>query len=377
MRVIILVTHLLGTGHLSRMITLAKAFNRAGHQLKIISGGKPAPHLDADGFDLEQLPSVSSDGVNFTRLLDENGQDVCDKRMLKRKSNIKEILESFKPNVFITELYPFGRRVLGDEFLSALEAAKALNERPLILASVRDILAAPSSPAKAEKSEQVIYNHYDGVLVHGDNNVVALGDSWPHTSRLNSYLTYTGYVADKVDHVPLIESDDGHNEVIVTAGGGPVGEKLTKAAILAAQSPDNMLVWRVLIGGGKDLPVVDHPNLIIERVRNDYKQLISRAACSVSQLGYNTALDLVSAKVPAVIVPFEEGGETEQITRAQLFCPKFGWQIIREQNINAKLLNNAVSVAISGKDNHQTMNINGADNTVVLVDDMVRMQRHV
>ena len=41
-----------------------------------------------------------------------------------------------------------------------------------------------------------------------------------------------------------------------------------------------------------------------------------RAAISVSQCGYNTALDIIRAGVPAVVVPFDENGDTEQTVRA-------------------------------------------------------------
>ncbi|MFC6588488.1 hypothetical protein ACFQDZ_15780 [Sulfitobacter pacificus] len=39
MKVMIVVTHLLGTGHLTRAVTLAQAFQEAGHRPIVISGG--------------------------------------------------------------------------------------------------------------------------------------------------------------------------------------------------------------------------------------------------------------------------------------------------------------------------------------------------
>ena len=69
MNVLIAVTHLLGTGHLARALTLARAFVAQGHKVQILSGGGPAPQLDHSGVDLLQLPPLRSDGVDFTRLL--------------------------------------------------------------------------------------------------------------------------------------------------------------------------------------------------------------------------------------------------------------------------------------------------------------------
>ena len=72
-RVAILVTHLLGTGHLSRSLILARALRDAGLAPLLISGGMPTAHLDMSGVDFVQLPPVRSDGTSFTRLLDSAG----------------------------------------------------------------------------------------------------------------------------------------------------------------------------------------------------------------------------------------------------------------------------------------------------------------
>jgi predicted glycosyltransferase len=42
-----------------------------------------------------------------------------------------------------------------------------------------------------------------------------------------------------------------------------------------------------------------------------------RARASLSQCGYNSALDLVASGVPALVVPYEAPGENEQRVRAE------------------------------------------------------------
>ena len=64
MTVIIVVTHLLGSGHLARALVLAKAFAAAGHKMILVSGGMPVAHLDTNGIEFMQLPPVRSDGVD-------------------------------------------------------------------------------------------------------------------------------------------------------------------------------------------------------------------------------------------------------------------------------------------------------------------------
>lgn len=86
MKALIVVTHLLGTGHLSRALTLGRAFGAAGHDVTIASGGMPAPQLDQSGVTMLQLPPVRSDGTNFTRLLDATGQEVSARTMAARRA---------------------------------------------------------------------------------------------------------------------------------------------------------------------------------------------------------------------------------------------------------------------------------------------------
>ena len=73
MRVMIVVTHLLGTGHLVRALNIARACVDAGHSVTLVSGGMPVVHLDFTGVNLVQLPPLRSDGVDFTRLLTSDG----------------------------------------------------------------------------------------------------------------------------------------------------------------------------------------------------------------------------------------------------------------------------------------------------------------
>ena len=56
MKVFIAVTHLLGTGHLARALTLGRAFAGAGHDVLIASGGTPVPQFGTEGLHLAQLP---------------------------------------------------------------------------------------------------------------------------------------------------------------------------------------------------------------------------------------------------------------------------------------------------------------------------------
>ncbi|WP_037310990.1 glycosyltransferase family protein [Ruegeria halocynthiae] len=350
MKVMIVVTHLLGTGHLSRALTLGRAFVQDGHETLVVSGGMPAPQLDSSGMDLLGLPPLRSDGTDFTRLLTQAGE-VADAAYLQaRETALVAALQSFAPDVLITELFPFGRRSLAAEFGATLEAAQKMPRRPIVLGSIRDILAPPSKPSKAERTEDVVCRHYDGVLVHSDQSIVPLDISWPVSERLRPRLFYTGFVAPRPP-VPHPEAA-GKGEILVSAGGGSVGQPIFRAAIEAARKMPNRR-WRLLVGGQDAAtrieflkPLVGDAPVTLEPVRPDFRQMLPHAAASVSMCGYNTALDILQSGTAAVFIPFDDGNEVEQSLRGQSLSDLSAIEVLTSQNLDGDSLARAVDKVI-------------------------------
>ena len=376
MKVLIVVTHLLGTGHLSRALTLGRAFAGAGHCVTIASGGMPAPQLNHSGVTLLQLPALRSDGTNFTRLLDADGQEAGTAMINARRAALINAL-GLAPDILITELFPFGRRMLSEEFLLLLEAASALPRRPVILSSIRDILAPPSKPSKVSRADEIIARFYDAVLVHCDPRGTPLEQSWPVSDSLREKLRYTGYVAPP----PSGPHPDraGKGEVLVSAGGGAVGTNLFKTAIDAARLMPARR-WRLLVGGGdapdriEALKAQNPPaGTTIEPARPDFRQMLYHAAASVSMCGYNTALDLLQAGTSAVLVPFDAGQEVEQGLRAQSLAALPGMSVLRNADLTPRALCDAVERVIGDPPHGETsLRFDGAAQTVALATGMAK-----
>ena len=138
MKVMIVVTHLLGTGHLSRALTLGRAFAEQDHEVFMVSGGMPAPQLDTRGLSFLNLPPLRSDGTDFTRLLDQSGTVADPAYFAARTNALTQAVRSFGPQILITELYPFGRRRFAFELLPLIERVRAEGGR--VFSSVRDLL---------------------------------------------------------------------------------------------------------------------------------------------------------------------------------------------------------------------------------------------
>lgn len=343
MKISIAVTHLLGAGHLTRAATLARVFMQAGHDVQLISGGQPAPHIKTDDLNLIQLPAVRSDGVDFSRLLDVDGATVDAPWLEARAALAEAAIRGFGPDVFITELFPFGRRQLRDEFLRMIEAAGAAK----ICASVRDILAPPSKPKKEAYAREVVEAHYDVVMVHSDPAVVPLETSWPVADDWRDKLRYTGFLTPG----PLPAAASNPRDVIVSAGGGSVGRGVFLAAVEAAHLLPE-LSFHILVGGVDAAEVVMRlregapANVLIEPARKDFRGLLAAAKVSVSMCGYNTSMDLLQSGVPSVIVPFDDGDEKEQSLRAQALAQLEGVSVLTSDALSAEALAERVKVLL-------------------------------
>ena len=111
--------------------------------------------------------------------------------------------------------------------------------------------------------------------------------------------------------------------MLISAGGGAVGERLLRAA-LAARPVSRYAAAPWLLVGGHNLPAATFDLLAadlpagcaLERYRPDLAALMGRCEVSVSQAGYNTVVEGLAAGARMVLVPFAAGEEDEQEQRA-------------------------------------------------------------
>lgn len=379
MKLLFVVTHLLGSGHLSRILTLGRRFAQEGHHVCVASGGMPVPQLDHTSIELIQLPPLRSDGVDFTNLLDVDGVTADAQYLQTRSEALSEALTQLQPDVLITELFPFGRRSLKHEFQKLLEQARKI-ETPLILGSIRDILAPPSKQSKADFADQMVTDFYDGILVHAKADVTPLSLSWPVSDKLAPFLFYTGFVAPSPP-VPHPQKA-GDQEIIISAGGGDVGTSLFNVA-LQAGALDPTYKWRILIGGVNaehqitELRAKAPKNVVIEAARPDFRQMLNHAKASVSMCGYNTAMDVLQTGVSAVFVPFDAGGEVEQTLRAKALSDQPNITVLANADLTPGTLLSAIESSVrSSRSIPSSDGFDGAANSVKIIAKMLNDRKY-
>lgn len=353
-RALFYVQHLLGIGHLKRAATLSRALESAGFSVTIVSGGKTVPGLNIGEASFVQLSPMRSADEHFAVMLDDDDRPIDESYRLARRDKLLETVRVLKPDLVLTELFPFGRRHLRSEIIPMLELARNQTPRPTIVCSVRDILVEPSKPERGPEMVATVKQYYDRVLVHGDPSLVPFDKTFPLAAEIADRLSYTGYIVDPPPD-GAVGRDLGRGEVIVSAGGGALSEPLLTAAIAArAKTRLKDAVWRLLAGPSLPEPVFERlrgdaeEGIIVERARADFTSLLANCALSISQGGYNTVMDVLAANVRSVIAPYAGGKETEQTLRASLLSKRGNLQVVWEQDLSADSLAQAVEAALDG-----------------------------
>jgi predicted glycosyltransferase len=329
-RIFFYVQHLLGIGHLKRAAAIARALAEAGASVDFVLGGAPVSGIAPAGVRVVQLPPAIASDAQFTNLLDEHGNKVDETWKAWRRGALLTAFAEAKPDIVLLEMYPFGRRQFRFELLPLLDCVAGLFPKPLVAVSVRDILVDKGRMDRAHEAVDIVNKHVDLVLVHGDPHLTRFDLTFPLAAAIADRLAYTGFVVEKpVAADPF--GDRAGGEILVSAGGGAVGFPLLSAAIRAKRlTRHRHHRWRIVTGANLpaakraelDKLAAGDPDIAIEGFRNDFGKLLAACRLSVSQGGYNTVMELIASRCPAVVVPFAEGGESEQTLRARMLVER-------------------------------------------------------
>lgn len=385
-RILFYVQHLLGIGHQKRAATLTRAMEAAGLAVTFVSGGEPVRGLDTGMAEFVQLPPCRAVDKYFKVLVDSAGNRIDDAWKQRRADLLRSIVARLRPDVVMVEMFPFGRRQLRFELLPMLEAAHALDPRPAILSSVRDILVEPPKPERRVEMLERARQLFDAVLVHGDPTLVSFDQTFPQAREIADLIRYTGYVvtdraqagngdAEQADADGTLPGED---EVVVSSGGGAVSEPMLRAVLGAhplSRAKDT--TWRILVG--HNLPqdrfealAADAPQgVVVERARTDFPVLLKRCRLSISQGGYNTIMEVLAANARAVMVPYAGGLETEQTLRTRLLSERGLIQTVAEDELSPALMAEAIDRALAmPRPGDVGIDMDGAENTARIVAEM-------
>jgi predicted glycosyltransferase len=360
MKIFVYCQHVLGIGHLFRALEICKALK--GHAVVLITGGPPI------AIDLPEhvrsfcLPQLQMDS-GFRGLLSADQQRSVDQIKEQRQQALFTLFEKETPDIFLVELYPFGRKAFRFELDPVLEA---ISEKRLasckVICSVRDILVEKEDQQRHENRALKILNQFfDAILVHSDPKLIRLEETFFRADDLKIPVVYTGFIAQQCpagarkkirDQLGL---DGGQKLIITSAGGGSVGSVLLESVVNAFQriAGDNIHYLRIYTGpyiaesDFESLRRRTRQRVFVGKFSADFLSYLAAADLSISMAGYNTSMNILATRVRALVWPFSQN--QEQIMRADRLAGIGALKVITRQDLAPQRLERLIDRSLSLK----------------------------
>ncbi len=322
MKIIVYCQHVLGVGHFFRTLEILKALD--AHDIVLVTGGDLLPASLPGHVRQVCLPGLMMD-ERFSRLYSvDSGQGVEDVKK-ERQQILAQLVLTERPDLFLVELYPFGRKAFRfelDPVLSLIAKEATLDCR--VVCSLRDILVEKEDARSHEtRVVNTLNRWFDAVLIHSDPRLIRLDTSFSRIHEIRVPMLYTGFITPLPDPVtvgkvrPALGIGPDQFLVVASAGGGTVGVTLLQAALLAHGLLPNRRKVRMIVLTGpymekksvSGLCSLAGEGVMVEPFWTDFISLVAAADLSISMAGYNTCMNLVAAGVPSLVWPFDQNRE--------------------------------------------------------------------
>lgn len=358
-------------GHPTRLWALIKALKKKNPLIEIvILAGGDAPVLlpmqkKATIYSLPYSWDKKAIHIEKRRLFYERivASGKLNQMLEKRITMMMDVLASFKPDVFLTEFFP-----LGEEFWTF--------EIPLLLDrcwSKKTFKVIGSSGYLSYQSQMYehIQQYYDEILIHSPKEFdegfidfipIRLGKTIRKTIQdFREKITFTSFMMDTQRDKRMIKAIrdknifDEKNLVFVSRGGGIVNKELiVSCCLLAKKRTDLFFViccgpatsdqeWGVYERLCKENKNID---LIRQLSLKEFDQYIFASDVCIAMSGYNTAIRLLYAKKPCVIIPHVS---FEQCWRAKQMGKYLPVEILSSQGITTTQLSQALDKVLLKK----------------------------
>ena len=380
MKIVFYCQHVLGLGHFFRTREICEKLK--DHDVILVSGGE-RPELPLPGHVREvRLSGLMMDKDFKNMFSTEKGKQIETVKK-ERQKMLFQLFEEISPDVFMIELYPFGRKAFRFELDPILDRIRD-GSLPAcqVVCSLRDVLVEKTDAEKYEDRVIHLLNRYfDAVLVHSDPDFLKLDATFSRLEDISSSVVYTGFVTPKpvpgsgnVLRTKMGVSDDEYF-LVASAGGGKVGGEVLAAVVRAFAYLPKECRLQVFTGpflddgAFADLKSFESPGIRVERFTPDFLAFLDAADLSVSMAGYNTSMNILAAGTPALVWPFAQN--REQRLRAERLARLGGLQLLSDIDLDPKQLAGLMTRMLMKKERPAgSIDLNGAENTAAWLADM-------
>ena len=376
--------HSVGLGHLTRSYALSAALAAHFRVVLLCGGALPSEPRPPEGVEIVALPPV---GVGHDgRFTSHDPGLTLEQAWAARRRRILGAFRALRPRAVLVELFPFGRAKFARELVPLLDEARASGAT--VACSLRDLLVSRRTDQRShdDRARALADAYFDAVLVHGDPAFARLEETFAPATPLRTPVHYTGFVVRDTPRPRAVAHSGRPPVIVVSAGGGRVGEPLLRAAAEAYGSLHAATGATMRLIAGPLLPeaswrrlqaaVAGRPGIELVRSVPDLGAELRRASASLSQAGYNTVLEVVSAGLPALVVPYATPEEDEQTSRARRLERRGALRVLDSERLDAPGLAGELQRLEAFRPQPAAIDLGGAQTACRILQDLVRDQRH-
>jgi len=305
--------------------------------------------------------------------------------IIERRNLIVETFEDLKPRVIIIDNFPFNQHRLRGEVLPLIERAhNGIYGDCLVVCTTDGIMVDESADAenRADQAAKLLDKYFDMVIVQSDPVFARLEEFFCPRGTLQTPLYHAGFVVPEYGDASLDRAEGGR-EILVSAGDGRYGGVLFRAAVEAqrvlwpvSERPMKIVAgprlpedeWRDLLVATKGMD-----GLVLTRLVDDLRAEMAFSRCSVSQCGYNTALNAITTQTPSLFVPSQNSQRREQIDRAQRLVYWGGGRLLMPHHLNSASLTNEINQLLRFQPRKIGLDTDGAANAVNLIERAIHL----
>ena len=370
-------------GHMQRSIEVARKLSDSLDVTILVDDEGPMFATVPESVHMQFIPALPVDPNSNVFEFERSEQFRAS--IIERRNLILETFEDLKPRVIIIDNFPFNQHRLRGEVLPLIERAhNGIYGDSLVVCTTDAIMIDESANSEnyADKAADLLDKYFDMVIVQSDPVFARLEEFFHPRDTLQTPLYHAGFVVPEYGDAPLDRAAGG-GEILVSAGDGRYGGVLFRAAIEAqrvlwpvSERPMKIVAgprlpedeWRDLLVATKGMD-----GLVLTRLVDDLRAEMAFSRCSVSQCGYNTALNAITTQTPSLFVPSQNSQRREQIARAQRLVYWGGGRLLMPHHLNSASLTHEISQLLQFQPRRIRFDTDGAANAVNLIERAIHL----
>ena len=182
----------------------------------------------------------------------------------------------------------------------------------------------------------MLHAYFDLLLIHSDERLLTLDKTFSRMANIRIPAVYTGFVSPKANPAAgqqlrsELNIDPKEKLIVVSAGGGRSGYTLLNCILDAYPLMTRTDPIRIEMFAGpfrepeefKKLTAKAVDGIRIRFYTRRFLDYLTAADLSVSLAGYNTCMNLIAARVPALVYPYSKQQEQPlRVAKINKFIP--------------------------------------------------------